>query len=138
MSSDSTRWRTWPEHRVAVEYDGLWHHDPDQFHRDRRRLNRLLGTDWLVLHVTAKRLRDDVDGSSPNSATHWPSATPDLAPPPRPRRPPPRRQPRPACRRPRPARWRDRVRCCKIRATSAMLLPQALPEVPVPVKLLGS
>ncbi|MER5455072.1 hypothetical protein ABT008_09815 [Micromonospora sp. NPDC002389] len=52
----------WPEHRVAVEYDGLWHHDPEQFHRDRRRLNRLLGTDWLVLHVTAKRLRDDVDG----------------------------------------------------------------------------
>lgn len=52
----------WPEFRVAVEYDGLWHDDPDQFHRDRQRLNRLLGGDWIVLHVTAKRLRDDFDG----------------------------------------------------------------------------
>ncbi|MFG1884851.1 hypothetical protein [Micromonospora sp. NPDC049102] len=52
----------WPRFRVAVEYDGLWHDDPEQFHRDRRRLNRLLGGDWIVLHVAAKRLRDDFDG----------------------------------------------------------------------------
>lgn len=52
----------WPERKVAVEYDGLWHDDPEQFHRDRQRLNRLLGRDWIVLHVTAKRLRDDFDG----------------------------------------------------------------------------
>ncbi|MEG3633576.1 endonuclease domain-containing protein [Micromonospora palythoicola] len=52
----------WPELRVAVEYDGLWHDDPEQFHRDRRRLNRILGEDWIVLHVTAKRMRDDFDG----------------------------------------------------------------------------
>ncbi|WP_431974429.1 endonuclease domain-containing protein [Micromonospora haikouensis] len=52
----------WPEFRVAVEYDGSWHDDPEQFHRDRRRLNRLLGGDWLVLHVTARRLREDFDG----------------------------------------------------------------------------
>lgn len=52
----------WPEFKVAVEYDGAWHDDPDQLHRDRRRLNRLLGGDWIVLHVTAKRLRDDFDG----------------------------------------------------------------------------
>ncbi|MDG4798678.1 hypothetical protein [Micromonospora sp. WMMD1082] len=51
----------WPELRVAVEYDGLWHDDPDQFHRDRRRLNRILGADWIVLHVTAKRFRHDFD-----------------------------------------------------------------------------
>ncbi len=51
----------WPEYRVAVEYDGLWHRDPDQFHRDRRRLNQLLAEHWIVLHVTAPRLRDDVD-----------------------------------------------------------------------------
>lgn len=51
----------WPEYKVAVEYDGLWHDDPEQFHRDRQRLNRLLGGDWIVLHVTAKRLRDDFD-----------------------------------------------------------------------------
>ncbi|WUR61940.1 hypothetical protein OHS32_11330 [Micromonospora chokoriensis] len=52
----------WPRLKVAVEYDGLWHDDPEQFHRDRRRLNRLLGEDWLVLHVTAKRFREDFDG----------------------------------------------------------------------------
>ncbi|SCL48192.1 hypothetical protein GA0070606_1269 [Micromonospora citrea] len=52
----------WPAFKVAVEYDGLWHADPEQFHRDRRRLNRLLGGDWLVLHVTARRLREDFDG----------------------------------------------------------------------------
>ncbi|MEU4675409.1 hypothetical protein [Micromonospora sp. NPDC023737] len=52
----------WPEFKVAVEYDGLWHDDPEQFHRDRRRLNRLLGNDWIVLHLTARRLRDDFAG----------------------------------------------------------------------------
>ncbi|MFG2046900.1 endonuclease domain-containing protein [Micromonospora sp. NPDC048935] len=52
----------WPQFKVAVEYDGLWHDDPEQFHRDRQRLNRLLGCGWIVLHVTAKRLRDDFDG----------------------------------------------------------------------------
>ncbi|MEU6078521.1 DUF559 domain-containing protein [Micromonospora sp. NPDC047074] len=52
----------WPEFKVAVEYDGLWHDDPAQFHQDRRRLNRLVGTGWIVLHVTAKRLREDFDG----------------------------------------------------------------------------
>ncbi|MFG3707751.1 hypothetical protein ACGF7U_23885 [Micromonospora sp. NPDC047670] len=52
----------WPDLRVAVGYDGLWHDDPEQFHRDRRRLNRLLGEDWIVLHVTAKRFGEDFDG----------------------------------------------------------------------------
>ncbi|MET8279579.1 hypothetical protein [Micromonospora sp. NPDC005174] len=52
----------WPHLKVAVEYDGLWHDDPEQFHRDRRRLNRLVGEDWIVLHITAKRFREDFDG----------------------------------------------------------------------------
>lgn len=52
----------WPEYRVAVEYDGVWHAEAGQFHRDRQRLNRLVGQDWIVLHLTAKRLRDDFDG----------------------------------------------------------------------------
>jgi very-short-patch-repair endonuclease len=52
----------WPEFRIAIEYDGMWHHDPAQFHRDRRRLNQILGEDWLVLHVTARRLREDFEG----------------------------------------------------------------------------
>ncbi|MFC7549358.1 endonuclease domain-containing protein [Plantactinospora sp. GCM10030261] len=52
----------WPELRIAIEYDGVWHSTAEQLHRDRRRLNRLLGGDWIVLHVTGQRLREDFDG----------------------------------------------------------------------------
>jgi hypothetical protein len=47
----------WPEHRVAVEYDGLWHAEEGQFAKDRRRLNRLLAAGWRVVFVTAADLR---------------------------------------------------------------------------------
>lgn len=46
----------WPEQRVAVEYDGLWHAEPGQFARDRRRLNRLHAAGWRVVFVTAADL----------------------------------------------------------------------------------
>ena len=46
----------WPEHRVALEYDGLWHADPRQFARDRQRLNRLTAAGWRVVFVTAADL----------------------------------------------------------------------------------
>ena len=46
-----------PEHRVAVEYDGAWHGAPGQLTRDRRRLNTLVAAGWTVLHVTAADLR---------------------------------------------------------------------------------
>ncbi|WP_405091474.1 hypothetical protein OG767_30075 [Micromonospora sp. NBC_01392] len=49
----------WPEFRVAVEYDGRWHADPDRMHLDRCRLNQLVGAGWLVLHVTGRRLRQE-------------------------------------------------------------------------------
>ncbi|MEH1165692.1 DUF559 domain-containing protein [Micromonospora sp. CPCC 205539] len=49
----------WPEYRVAVEYDGQWHADAEHLHRDRRRLNQLVGAGWLVLHVTSKRLHTE-------------------------------------------------------------------------------
>ena len=49
----------WEEYRVAAEYDGVWHGDADQFHRDRRRLNLLVASGWLVLHVTSQRMRTD-------------------------------------------------------------------------------
>jgi len=51
----------WPEHKVAVEYDGLWHAAEDQIHRDRQRLNHLVNAGWVVLHITSKRLREDFD-----------------------------------------------------------------------------
>lgn len=46
----------WPERRVAVEYDGVWHADASQLRTDRARLNRLVDAGWLVLHVTARDL----------------------------------------------------------------------------------
>ena len=48
----------WPDKKVAVEYDGLWHAEPGQFARDRRRLNRLRAAGWRVVFVTAADLRD--------------------------------------------------------------------------------
>ena len=47
----------WPEHKVAVEYDGLWHAEAGQFARDRQRLNRLQAAGWRVVFVTAADLR---------------------------------------------------------------------------------
>jgi hypothetical protein len=52
----------WPQFRVALEYDGQWHADPDQLHRDRQRLNLLVSAGWIVLHVTSRRLANDFPG----------------------------------------------------------------------------
>ncbi|MGY1807136.1 endonuclease domain-containing protein [Blastococcus sp. SYSU D00669] len=47
----------WPDQRLAVEYDGVWHGDPEQFPEDRRRLNRLSAVDWRVQFVTKGDMR---------------------------------------------------------------------------------
>ena len=47
----------WPDRKVALEYDGLWHADRRAFLDDRRRLNRLTSAGWLVVHVTVDDLR---------------------------------------------------------------------------------
>lgn len=46
----------WPDQKVAVEYDGVWHAEPGQFARDRQRLNRLQAAGWRVVFVTAADL----------------------------------------------------------------------------------
>lgn len=48
----------WPEAKVALEYDGLWHADPVQFAKDRTRLNRLQAAGWRIVFVTAADLRN--------------------------------------------------------------------------------
>jgi hypothetical protein len=50
----------WPEQKVALEYDGLWHAEAGQFARDRQRLNRLQAAGWRVVFVTAADLHDPV------------------------------------------------------------------------------
>jgi len=47
----------YPELRLAIEYDGLWHAERAAFLDDRRRLNRLNAAGWVVRHVTAEDLR---------------------------------------------------------------------------------
>ena len=47
----------WPERKVAVEYEGVWHGQrPQQVVADRRRLNRLREAGWTVVFVTAEDL----------------------------------------------------------------------------------
>lgn len=48
----------YPEAKLAIEYDGLWHAAPGQLGRDRRRLNALVSAGWRVIHVTAADLHD--------------------------------------------------------------------------------
>jgi G:T-mismatch repair DNA endonuclease (very short patch repair protein) len=47
----------WPDRKVIVEYDGLWHAEDGQFAKDRRRLNKLRAAGWTVVFVTAADLR---------------------------------------------------------------------------------
>lgn len=48
--------------KVAVEYEGAWHGDPQQHQRDQRRLQRLRDCGWHVAIVTAERLYRDPNG----------------------------------------------------------------------------
>ncbi|MBN1096235.1 hypothetical protein JKP76_09450 [Blastococcus sp. TML/C7B] len=50
----------WPDARVALEYEGVWHGAPQQVARDRRRLNELTAAGWTVVIATAADLRDPV------------------------------------------------------------------------------
>jgi hypothetical protein len=47
----------WPEHRLALEYEGTWHGAPQQVPEDRERLNRLFAAGWRVIFVTKDDLR---------------------------------------------------------------------------------
>jgi very-short-patch-repair endonuclease len=48
----------YPDLKLAIEYDGLWHGERTAFLSDRSRLNRLSAAGWVLLHVTADDLRD--------------------------------------------------------------------------------
>lgn len=48
----------WPQWRVAVEYDGQWHSDSRQLHRDRSRLRELNAAGWYVYPVTREDMHD--------------------------------------------------------------------------------
>jgi G:T-mismatch repair DNA endonuclease (very short patch repair protein) len=48
----------YPESKIAIEYDGLWHAAAGQFAKDRGRLNRLQAAGWRVIFVTAADMHD--------------------------------------------------------------------------------
>ncbi|SOD93196.1 DUF559 domain-containing protein [Blastococcus haudaquaticus] len=48
----------WPEHKVAVEYEGIWHGKRQNVAKDRRRLTELRAAGWTVVFVTAADLHD--------------------------------------------------------------------------------
>jgi hypothetical protein len=48
----------WPDLKVAVEYDGVWHSDTGQLLRDRERLNRLQAAGWYIHHVTFRDMHN--------------------------------------------------------------------------------
>ncbi len=48
----------WPQWRLAVEYDGQWHADRHQLHRDRSRLRELNAAGWYVYPVTREDMYD--------------------------------------------------------------------------------
>jgi hypothetical protein len=47
-----------PQYRLAVEYDGVWHGAPLQVGADRDRLNRLHAAGWEVIFITREHLRE--------------------------------------------------------------------------------
>ncbi len=51
----------WPERKVIVEYDGVWHAEDRQFAKDRRRLNQLRAAGWAVVFVTAADMHCPVE-----------------------------------------------------------------------------
>ncbi|MFI0469225.1 hypothetical protein ACH347_34565 [Saccharopolyspora sp. 5N102] len=42
--------------KIALEYDGAWHADPDRHRLDQKRLRRIRACGWHVIVVTAERL----------------------------------------------------------------------------------
>jgi very-short-patch-repair endonuclease len=50
----------WPDAKVALEYEGVWHGQSQQVARDRRRLNDLSAAGWTIVFVTAADLRDPI------------------------------------------------------------------------------
>ena len=48
----------WPQHRVAVEYDGIdWHSEPDALRSDRRRHLALQDVGWIVIPIVSHDVR---------------------------------------------------------------------------------
>ncbi|MBP2453947.1 PDDEXK family nuclease [Mycolicibacterium lutetiense] len=44
----------WPELKIAIEYEGLHHTDPDVLHKDIARIDEIRDMGWIVIRVTCR------------------------------------------------------------------------------------
>lgn len=52
----------WVEHKVALEYDGRWHDEPEQRRKDEARRTEMRDAGWIIIVIRAEHLYDDPDG----------------------------------------------------------------------------
>ncbi|OBC04806.1 hypothetical protein A5784_11940 [Mycobacterium sp. 852013-50091_SCH5140682] len=62
----------WPDLKIALEYEGRDHLDPDQLRKDILRVEEMTRADWIVIRVTC---RDGKGGILKRLATAWASRT---------------------------------------------------------------
>jgi hypothetical protein len=60
----------WPEMKIALEYEGLHHTDPDQLRKDILRVEEMIEAGWIIIRVTC---RDGQGGILNRLATAWAS-----------------------------------------------------------------
>lgn len=46
--------RAWPDKKIALEYEGRGHLDPDRFRKDILRVEEMIEADWIVIRVTSR------------------------------------------------------------------------------------
>ena len=51
----------WVEHKVALEYDGRWHDEPEQREKDERRRAEMRAEGWIIIVIRAPELYDRPD-----------------------------------------------------------------------------
>ena len=51
----------WVEYKVALEYDGRWHDEPEQRRKDEARRKEMRDAGWIIIVIRAEHLYDDPD-----------------------------------------------------------------------------
>lgn len=51
----------WIEYKVALEYDGRWHDEPEQRQKDEARRMEMRDAGWIIIVIRAEHLYDDPD-----------------------------------------------------------------------------
>jgi len=52
----------WVEYKVALEYDGRWHDEPEQRRKDKARRKEMRDAGWIIIVIRADDLYDAPDG----------------------------------------------------------------------------